>query len=203
MDPTNGLETSSYESDYEVEVLAVDGPAPARVKITFTRNVVSERHHVAATIIDGKTYLVSITAPFVLDAATNAAPTAEEIQRVTDVLPDLGTRTQIDQVLPDSAMHLGEHRDGIAAAITRILHPRFWSLDRGSATLARVEEGAAVFDVVVEATSSASKMKIAVKGPARVRLRDARLDGFDLKGTFTRSNGEVGDFDLTRTAADL
>jgi hypothetical protein len=195
-------ETASYESEFVTEVLAVEGPAPSRVKIEFRKNENFDNVSRQATPIDGHTYVVDVHEPHVVEAATKAPPSADEIARVMDVLPDLGTRAQIDQVLPDGAMRIGEHRDDIAKAIARILHPRIWSVDKASAALARTENGEAVFQITLEATSSASGMKIGVKGDARVRLRDARLQGFVLNGEFVRPNGEKGAFEVTRTVSD-
>jgi hypothetical protein len=202
-------QNASYESEFVIEVLAVEGGSshsagawPSRVKIEFRKNESFDNVSRQATSIDGHTYLVDVHPPHVLDAATNAVPSEDEIARVTDVLPDLGTRAQIDQILPDTAMHVGEHRDDIAKAIARILHPRIWNLDQGSAVLVRAEAGEAVFHVVLDATSSATKMKIAIEGDARVRLRDARLEGFSLKGEFVRPNGEKGELQDERTVRD-
>jgi hypothetical protein len=197
---------ASYESEFVIEVLAIEGASsggwPSRVKIEFRKNESFDNVSHQATSIDGHTYLVDVHAPHVLDAATNAVPSEDEVARVTDVLPDLGTRAQIDQILPDTAMRIGEHRDDIAKAIARILHPRIWNVDQGSAVLARTEQGEAVFQVALDATSSATKMKIAIKGDARVRLRDARLEGFALAGEFVRPNGERGELHVERTVRD-
>lgn len=200
-------QVASYESEFVIEVLAVEGPAPSRVRIEFRKNESFDNVSHQATPIDGLTYVVDVKAPHVLDARTNAPPSADEIARVTDVLPDLGTRAQIDQVLPDEAMHLGDRRDDIAKAIVRILHPRIWSVDKGTAVLTRTEPDEAIFHVTLDATSSASGMKISVSGDARVRLRDARLEGFALGGTFERpaANGdpaERGTFEVERRVRD-
>lgn len=195
-------ESASYESEFVIEVLAVEGPAPSRVKIAFRKNENFDNVSHQATPIDGHTYLVDVKEPHVLDATTNAPPSADEISRVSDVLPDLGTRAQIDQVLPDTAMHLGDHRDDIAGAIARILHPRYWGVDKGTAVLTRTEAGDAIFAVALDATSSATGMKMSVKGDARVRLRDARLEGFALVGTFVRPNREKGTLTLERRVRD-
>lgn len=197
-----GMETASYESEFVLEVVAVEGPAPSRVRIEFRKNENFDNVSHQATPIDGHTYLVDVHAPHVLDARTNAPPSEDEIARVSDVLPDLGTRAQIDQVLPDGVMKPGEHRDDIARAIARILHPRIWSMDKGTAVLARSEQGSAIFQVTLAATSSATGMKIDVKGDAHVRLRDARLEGFALAGEFVRANGEKGEFTVSRKIRD-
>ena len=195
-------QTASYESEFVLEVLAVDGPAPSRVKIEFRKNESFDNVSHQATSVDGHAYIVDVHAPHVVLAGTSAAPSEDEVQRVTDVVPDLGTRTQIDQVLPDDAMRIGEHRDDLTHAIARILHPRIWSVDKGSAILSRTDHGEAVFQIAMDARSSATGMKIAVRGEARVRLRDARLEGFTLKGDFTRANGEKGEFSVERRVRD-
>jgi hypothetical protein len=56
---------SAYESDYRVVVLAVDGPAPSRVRLQFTRNVQLYQGVAKATSLDGKEYVV--------DAATSSS----------------------------------------------------------------------------------------------------------------------------------
>lgn len=199
-------QTSTYESELVIEVLAVDGDGrrawPSRVKVQFLKNESFDNVSHQASPVDGRTYVVDVRAPHVVLASTNAVPSEDEVLRVTDVVPDLGARTQIDQVLPDDAMHIGEHRDDLTHAIARILHPRIWSVDEGRAVLARTEGGEAVFHVTLRASSSASGMKIAVAGEARVRLRDARLDGFALAGEFVRPNGEKGDFRVSRTTTE-
>ncbi|MBX3233027.1 MAG: hypothetical protein KIT84_12725 [Labilithrix sp.] len=196
--PQQELETTVYESEYTIEVLAVLGPAPSRVRIDFTKNLTFEMGQPSATVIDGKAYVVSVESPAVVDATTGFVPSPDEIARVTDVLPDLGTRAQVDQVLPDDAMRIGESRDALAAAITRILHPRHWSHERGTAVLTRADATHAFFEVTLEARSTSSGMTMAVHGQARVRLSDARLDGFQLRGKFARPNGEEGDLELSR-----
>lgn len=195
-------EESSYASEFVIEVLAVEGPVPSRVQIEFKKNERFDNVGHQATPVDGKTYRVDVHAPNVVDAATGQPPTPDEIERVTDVLPDFGTRSQIDQVLPEGAMHVGESRDDIARVIARILHPRIWSAESAHATLARVERGEAVFTIELAATSSLTRMRMVVGGEARVRLRDAQLLGFELKGMFERTNGERGKFDVTRVVRD-
>jgi hypothetical protein len=122
---------------------------------------------------------------------------------VLDVLPDLGTRTQIDQVLPDSAMAIGEERHELAGAILRVIHPRAWTLTRGTAVLSRAETEEAVFTITLDATSQ-SGLRVNVKGEARVRLRDARLTSLELEGTYdSPSSPAPGTFSLHRTVRDL
>lgn len=206
-------QTSSYESELLTEVLAVEtgggGAWPSRVKVEFRKNEHFDNASVQPTSVAGHTYLVDTNPAQVLDARTQAAPSADEIMRVTDVLPDLGMRTQIDQMLPDTAMRIGERRDDIARAIARILHPRVWSVDQGTAALVRADrktgterEGDAVFHVTLDATSSATSMRISLKGEARVRLRDARLQEFVLSGDFVRANGEKGTLHVERHVRD-
>jgi hypothetical protein len=190
--------TSTYESDFATEVLAVEGPAPSRVRIHFDKNTTFDNITTTPTVLDGKTYIVDVKLPFVTWEQTGVRATDEEVTRVLDVLPDLGTRSQIDQVLPDGEMQVGEHRDGIATAIARILHPRVWTVNEGTAVLGAATPIAVMFDVHLVATSSVSGMKFDVKGKAQVRLSDARLLGFNLSGTFQRPDGEHGQFDIQR-----
>ena len=180
-DPSGDLQVSTYDSSVLVEVVAVDGPAPSRVRLRFLRNVEAFQGQEKPTVVQGKEYLVDARAPHVRDAANVAAPEAEA-QRVLDVFPDLGTRTRVDQVLPDS-MQLGERRDELAAALLRIVHPRAWTMLAGSATLVRVDGDHAVFEVSLDA-SSESGLHMVVKGEARIALADAELTELSLEGTY-------------------
>ncbi len=181
-DPSGDVQVSAYDSTLDVEVVAVEGPAPSRVRLHFLRNVESFQGSPKPTVVEGKEYLVDARAPHVRDAANVAAPEAEA-QRVLDAFPDLGTRTRIDQVLPSDAMQLGERRDELAPALLRVVHPRAWTMRAGSATLVRVEGEHAVFEVSLDA-SSESGLHMVVKGEARIALANAELVELSLDGTY-------------------
>jgi hypothetical protein len=201
-DGPSGEQISSYESAFRVEVLAVDGPAPSRVSLRFERNVYGYQGREAPTVIDGKEYVVDARAPHVRVAGGAAAPEAET-ERVLDVFPDLGTRARIDEVLPDASMRVGDTRDELAGAILRVIHPRAWTLRAGSATLSRSDGSSAVFDVIIDA-SSTSGLHVVLKGEAHVALRDSQLVDLRLDGTYEgeRDGGAdapPGTFSLRRT----
>lgn len=201
-DPASGPEISAYTSEYEVLILAVSGPAPSRVRLHFDTNVHSYRGAEKPTVLNGRSYVVDTNAPYV-HGEGDAAVSEEERERVLDVFPDLGTRTRIDEVLPDDAMHVGQKRDDLAAAILRVIHPRAWTLAAGQATLARAAGDEAVFTVSLDATSG-SGIRMKVEGEARVRLRDARLTGLALDGTYGHaSSSTAGSFTLRRTVRDV
>jgi hypothetical protein len=202
LDGPSGEQISSYDSAFRVEVLAVDGPAPSRVSLRFERNVYRYQGREAPTVIDGKEYVVDARAPHVRVAGGAAAPEAET-EHVLDVFPDLGTRTRIDEVLPDDTMRVGDTRDELAVAVLRVIHPRAWTLRAGSATLSRSEGGSAVFDVILDA-SSTSGLHMVLNGEARVALRDSQLVDLRLDGTYegARDSGTdapPGTFSLRRT----
>ena len=199
---SDGDQQSRYESDYTVEVLAVEGPAPSRVRLRFDRNVSIFRDAERPTTVHGNTYVVHDTQPFVRDASGVAA-SENETERVLDVFPDLGTRTRIDEVLPESPMTIGEARDDLAAALLRLVHPRLWQLESGKAALARVEGGDAVFAITIVATSKASGVHMDVKGEARIRVRDSRLVGLALDGAYDHDDATKGSFVLRRVVRDL
>lgn len=205
------VQLSEYVSEYTVEILEVNGPAPSKVRLAFEKNVQSYQGNDKATSIDGKTYVVQAIEPHVLDTSGTGA-LEEEAQRVLDVFPDLGTRTQIDQVLPDIAMQFGEERHELAGAVLHVIHPRAWTLTRGTAVLSRVDEAdpkngpVGVFAITIDARGQ-SGIRMDVKGEARIRLRDARLVGIALDGTYDHPKGalatEPGKFALRRTVRDL
>lgn len=203
-DPGGGTQLSTYESDYRVEVLAVEGPAPSRVRLRFERNVHTYQEKATPSVLDGKQYIIDAKPPHVRDAADNAAP-EEETQRVLDVFPDLGTRSRVDEVMPDDAMNVGDRRDELASAILRVLHPRAWTMNEGTASLVRTESGHGVFAVKLDA-SSTSGLRLVVSGEARVRLRDARLSELALDGTYREPkalpDAEPGTFRVRRTTRD-
>ena len=210
-DPQGGMQTSEYVSVFTVEVLGTNGPAPSQVRLDFEKNVHRYQGVDTPTVIDGKAYILDTNvAPdgpgrSPVRTESGAAPSAEEIERVLDVFPDIGTRTQIDQVLPDAAMKIGEARDELARAILRVIHPRAWTLNAGSAVLARTEGDDAVFAVSIDATGS-NGLRMAVKGETNVRLRDARLMRIALDGTYdlaTPGRSDPGTFSLRRTVTDL
>ena len=182
-DAQGGVQLSTYESEYRVEILAVDGPAPSRVRLRFLRNVYVYGERDAPTVIDGKEYVVDARAPHVREASHGGVAPEAEAQRVLDVFPDLGTRTRIDEVLPDEAMRIGDVRDELASAVLRVIHPRAWSLRAGSATLARVSGDVAIFEVTLDAASE-SGLHMELSGEARVRLRDAQLVELALDGRY-------------------
>lgn len=198
----DGDQHSRYESDYTVEVLAVEGPAPSRVRLRFERNVSIFREAERPTTVHGKTYLVDSTEPFVRDASGGAA-SENETERVLDVFPDVGTRTRIDEVLPEDPMRVGESRHDLAPALLRLVHPRLWKLATGTATLSRVEGSEAVFSVALVAESQASGIKMAVKGSARIRIRDSRLVALELAGAYDHGDATKGTFTLRRVVRDL
>ena len=179
---------SAYLSSYTAETLAVDGAAITRVRVTFERN--AERHDGLqwGTVVAGKTYGVDVSAPFVRDEAGDPAP-EDEATRVLDVFPDLGTRTTIDQVLPDGPVAVGESRDELAAALLRVIHPRAWKLERGTAKVARFQDESAVFSIHLEATSR-NGLRFRVDGEARVRLRDTELLSITAEGHYAHAPAE-------------
>lgn len=196
-----GQETS-YESHYVVTVLDASDGIPSGVSIAFETNFFDARGAVKPTAIHGKAYRVDAVAPFVHAEAGNAAPTEEEAKRVLDVLPDLGTRTRIEQVLPDGPVQAGDRRDDLAAAILRVVHPRAWRFDGGSAEVRRIDDDRAVFAVTLRATSE-SGLTLDVTGEASVRFVDARLVALDLAGDYgTADPQERGRFTLTRRVTD-
>lgn len=197
----DGDQVSRYESDYTVEVLAVAGPAPSQVRLRFERNVSIYRDAERPTTVHGNTYLVTGEEPFVRDVSGNAA-SENETERVLDVFPDLGTRTRIDEVLPEDPMKVGDARDDLAPALLRLVHPRLWQLVSGKATLARVEGGNAVFAVKIVAASKASGVRMDVKGTAHIRVRDSRLVALDLDGAYDHGDGAKGTFTLRRVVRD-
>jgi len=190
-DSQGGVQSSTYESEYRVEILAVDGPAPSRVGLRFLRNAYIYGEREVPTAIQGKEYVVDARAPHVREASGGAAAPEAEAQRVLDVFPDLGTRTRIDEVLPDDAMRIGDARDELAGAVLRVIHPRAWSLRAGTATLARVAGDAAVFEVTLDATSETG-LHLEVSGEARVRVRDAQLMELALDGRYENVSGASG-----------
>lgn len=204
VDPTNGPESESYDSDFEEEVLAVNGPAPTRVKVTFKTNEIFDNITSKPTVLAGKSYWVDAVGARVVDAATQAPVSADETTRVLDIVPDLGTRTTIDQVLPDHPLHWGESRDDLAGAILRILHPRFWTLTKGTASLVQVDKaGFADFRIAIAAVSSNSGMTIDLDGTCRIRAQDSKLAQFVLRGTYMRPNGEKGTLEASRIVVSV
>lgn len=203
------VQVSEYVSRYTVEVLDVEGPAPTRVRLSFQQNVQRYQSIDKPTVIDGKTYVIDRAPPHVRDEA-GARASEDEEQRVLDVFPDLGTRTQIDQVLPESAMEIGQERHELADAILRVIHPRAWTMTKGkgTASLARtegqgLESGSAVFEVSLDADGQ-NGVHMEVKGDAHVRLRDAKLVSLSLAGAYRLgTEREVGTFTLKRTVVDL
>lgn len=192
-------QTSEYVSAYEVEVLAVEGPVPSRVRLSFSQNAQLYQGIPKASVLDQKRFIVDTRAPNVRSAdAPEQAASEEETERVLDAFPDLGTRTQIDQVLPEGAMDLGEERPELAQAILHVIHPRAWSLSKGAAHLDRTEGGMAVFRVTVEA-SARNGVRTSVHGEAKVRLKDSRLLNLSLNGTYeVVGDGDVGTFSYSR-----
>lgn len=188
---------SAYESDVAVEVLAVDHGTPSRVRLAFERNVQVHQGAEKPTSVDGRTYVIDQEEPHVRDERGSAAP-EEEATRVLDVFPELGMRARIDQALPERPMRIGDRHDALAAAVLSVLHPRAWTLRRGTAELARVEGDVAVFAVALEAVS-ASAMHMDVSGEVRIGLADARLASIALDGTYEGPDGARGDLTLRRT----
>jgi hypothetical protein len=201
-DTTGGEQASAYVSEYSVEVLAVDGGAPSQVHVRFERNQNEYQGVPRGTSIDGKIYLVDAAGPSVRDPSGSAV-SSDEVTRVLDVFPDLGTRMRVDEVLPDDPMKIGDRRDDLAGAILRVLHPRAWKLVSGHAALARVEGAMAVFAVDLDATST-SRLRMKVEGEAQVRLRDAWLMNLDLRGSYAHEGSAdvPGSFSVQRRVRD-
>jgi hypothetical protein len=194
-------QVSRYESDYTVEVLAVEAGAPSRIRLHFDRNVDVFQSSERPTVVQGKTYVLDAEAPHVRDATAAGAASEVETERVLDVFPDLGTRSRIDEVLPEDAMAIGEARDDLAAAILRMIHPRAWQLISGKATLARVDGAEAVFAVSLVAESRGSGLRLDLTGEARVTVRHARLAMLTLDGHY-EGDQVKGSFDLRRVVRD-
>lgn len=188
----SGEQVATYESEYRLEVLAVDGPIPSRVHLHFLRNVQIFQGRESQTSVHGKDYVVDARAPHVRDRA--GSPVLEiEAQRVLDVFSDLGSRSRIDEVLPDEPMRLGDRRDELAAAILRVIHPRAWKMRAGTARLARFEQDHASFDLTLDASSDAG-LHMILDGHARIRLHDARLSDLALDGSY-ETGGDAGSSD--------
>lgn len=181
-DPQGGEQISTFDSELRVQVVAVDGPAPSRVRMKFIRNVQAYQGQEKPTVLDGKEYVVDARAPHVRDTSDQPAPEAEA-QRVLDVFPDLGTRSRIDEVLPDEAMRIGERRDDLAAAVLRVIHPRAWTMHAGTAVLSRVEGEHGVFALTLDASSDGG-LRMLVAGEARVGIRDSQLAELSLDGSY-------------------
>jgi hypothetical protein len=194
-------QVSVYTSDSRVEVLAVDGPAPSRLRVRFSRNAYTLDGVDTPSPVDGKEYIIDARAPHVRTPSEQAAPVAES-ERLLDIFPDLGTRARVDEVLPDDALTIGARHDDLVAAILRVIHPRAWTLRAGAATLARVEGDHAVFTLSLEASSD-SGLGMRLEGEAHVRLRDAQLVELSLDGPYElRAPGKVepaGVFRLRRS----
>jgi hypothetical protein len=192
----DGGGVTRYESEYVVEILAVEGPAPSRVKVHVDRNVNAYQGSEVPTVVHGKDYVVDVREPHV-QAATGGVVLPSEAERVLAWFPDLGTRARLDEILPDSSMRVGDSRDELAAAILRVLHPTAWKLDAGRATLARADASVAEFDVTI-ATTSAVGMKMNVSGRAYVRLADASLANLEVAGRY-EMGADAGRFEVKRT----
>lgn len=196
-----------YLSSYSVEVLDTNGRAPSRVRLSFEQNHYVVNGAETPTSLEGKTYVLETTAPHVRDASGAPAP-ADEAERVLDIFPELGTRTQIDQVLPDAPMSIGDDRGELAAAVLSVIHPRGWTLGGGSATLTAVDDTAAYFTTTIDATAKNSGIRMWIKGEVRVRLADAQLMGLLLSGTYalpgeSESSEPEGVITIRRTTRDL
>lgn len=189
-DPGGGEQISTYVSEVEVEVLEVEGGAPSRVALSFRTNTLGYQGEDKPTTIHGKRYVLDRAAPFVRDAQGQAV-SEEEAQRVLDVFPDLGTRARVDEVLPDAPMQLGERHDELARALLRVVHPRAWTLEKGTATLSRADAERAVFSVTL-AASSERGIRVDVSGEAEVRLRDSALVHLVLTGSYLEPGAAAG-----------
>jgi hypothetical protein len=187
-DRPDGQDTR-YESDLDVETLAVSGLATTEVRVRVLRNAYVYSGVEKPNPIAGKSYVVGISEPFVRDG-TGGAAAPSEAERLLDIFPDLGTRTRLDEALPDGTLAIGERRDEVARAVLRIIHPRAWQDDAASATLARVENGDAVFDVELSAhDTGGSAQNFDVRGVVRVRLRGTKLVAITLEGTYANVAG--------------
>jgi hypothetical protein len=211
------LQVSEYSSAFTLEILEVNGPALTKVRVDFERNVQRFQHVDQPTPLEGKSYIVEEAAPYVRDASSGARAagsgtvTADEVRRVLDIAPELGTRSGIEQALPDEAMAFGDARPGLAEAILRVVHPRAWTLNSGSAVLVSRNGGAAVFAVSLDATSQ-SGIRMDVRGSATLHLHDATLESLTLDGTFDGAlagptsrppASTPGKFSLRRTVRSL
>jgi len=195
--PPVGAYVDQYESDLAVEVVAIEASATTEVRVTFLRNVYITGNGELPTAVDGKSYLVGVKPPYVRDENGAAAP-PEQAERVLDVFPDPGTRSRIDEALPDGPLAIGDRRDDLARAVLHVMHPRAWTPERAVATLARIENGHAIFSVSL-AASSASSGKMDVTGDVSIHLSGASLESISLSGTY----GSDGKFSYSRRIADM
>lgn len=195
-DSAGGEQIATYVSELRIEVLAVDGPAPSRVRVAFAKNVHVTQGREVATSIDGRTYEVSTQAPEVRDAAGAPVP-EEQAQRVLDVLPDLGTRARVDQVLPERAMKIGERRDEVASAVLRVVHPRAWTAREAHATLVRAAGDEAAFALALDAASDTG-VRMKLTGEAAIRISDSRLVRVALDGSYEHDGDPPGTFSYRR-----
>lgn len=190
-DDQDGEQVSSYASSFTVTVLEVDGPAPSRVKVAIERNAQTYQDRAKPTVIDGKTYeLNSLTGQV---STASGAATPDEAQRVMDVVPDLGARARLEEVLPERPMRIGERRDEVATAVLRLVHPRAWTAKAAEAKLARVEGELAVFEIKLEA-QSATGVNMKIAGEAHVSTKDAKLRAVHLAGGYTFKDDPPGTF---------
>jgi hypothetical protein len=196
--PGGDLQILEYASQFRVDVLAIEGQSPTKLRVEFGKNVQRSSGSAArpdiSSAVAGHAYVVDEVSPFVRsDPPGTRAVTAEEVERVLDVVPDLGTRPGVEQALPGGPMAIGQARPEIAAAILRLMHPRAWTLQQGSAVLTRADPEEAVFHVTLEATSQ-KNLRIRVAGDAHIRRRDAWLTAVELDGTFENGDSSSGSF---------
>lgn len=206
-DPGGGVgeQRSLYESKFRVEVLQVDGPVPALVRVVILRNVRTFQNRVTPSAIEGKSYVIDALSMNVQSELGDPVGTLDREQLV-DLVPELGRRSPVEQALPDAPLPVGARDDDLSRALLRVLHPRSWNFRDGSAVLVRVEAGHAVFRVEIEGQADGldgNGLKLDVHGEARIRLADSRLTLFSLDGRYelpgAAATNPPGTFELRRT----
>lgn len=180
-------ERTTYDTAYDVEVLATEGSLASRLRVHYDHNVRSSRGVDTHTPVGGNTYLVDATQKLrVLDGGDIGASLAEA-QLLADMFPDLGAPGSVESALRDGPVHLGERQDGLARAVARLVHPRAVTLESGSAVLSSIEKDRILFtlDVVLAWTSGS---RAPLKGTVALRP-DGRLARVVLDGAFEDGDG--------------
>lgn len=175
-------EHATYDTAYDVEVLAIEGAAPSRLRVHYDHNVRTSRGQETRTPVDGQTYLVEAAQKLRVVDGGELATRPDEAQLVSDMFPDLGAPGSVESSLREGALRVGDRQDGLARAVARLVHPRAVTLESGSATVARLEGDRlelALDMVLVWQMGS----RAALKGKALVRS-DGLLLRVALEGAF-------------------
>lgn len=180
----------------QVEILAVDGAIPMKIKIAYptisSSQTISGAVKTKPEVLDGKTYVVwSEGGAIKATTADGAAVSAEELAELADENDELGKPDTMEQILEGRTWTIGETYDFTADDLAK-LKARSTASGKPvatamSLTLQSFDATQAIFALTMAMTQTKDPdtLTFAMKGTAHVALPSAHATALAMDGAIT------------------